>query len=195
MDRLKKTLNEIDKRGYKTYDYILGEYDFREFTLEVVHVQGDPFAAPSKITIFLPKKIQTMFLKNKNRRIAFADYLSRRFKEGIRRFAKLNRGSGSSGLILIDGGEQVVLERSACEIDEKGIVFRIFIADDALLPRISGISDKPFKKAVPFKSPSSLKVTFFLPGGKEITVIGNSFLVLLQIPHNFPKFPPNDVVK
>jgi len=235
MDRLKRTLNGIDKSGYKTYNYILGEYDFREFTLEVVCVQGDPFAAPSKISIFIPKKIQTIFLKNKIRRIAFADYLSRRFKEGIRRFTKLNRGSGSSGLILIEGGEQVVLERSACEIDEKGIVFRIFmglpaygrrisakdaeemffkeipdilnytinineeeaqsfvqiiedteylrgkleennlcafIADDALLPRISGISDKPLKKAVPFKSPSSLRVAFSLPGGKEITGMG-----------------------
>lgn len=235
MDRLKKTLNGIDKHGYKTYNYILGEYDFREFTLEIVHVQGDPFAAPSKITIFIPKKIQTIFLKNKIRRIAFADYLSRRFKEGIRRFAKLNRGSGSSGLIFIEGGEQVVLERSSCEIDEKGVIFRIFmglpaygrkisakdaeemffkeipdilnytinineketqtfvqiienaeylrdkleekglcafIADDALLPRISGISDKPLKKAVPFKSPPSLKVAFSLPDGKEISGMG-----------------------
>ena len=150
MDRLGKTLNEIDKRGYKTYDYILGEYDFREFTLEVVRVQGDPFAAPSKITIFIPKKIQTIFLKNKIRRIAFADYLSRRFKEGIRRFAKLNRGSGSSGLIFIEGGEQVVLERSACEIDEKGIVFRIFMGLPAYGRRISAKdADEMFFKEIP----------------------------------------------
>lgn len=47
-----------------------------------------------------------------------------------------------------------------------------FIADDALLPRISGISDKPLKKAVSFKSPSSLRVAFSLPGGKEITGMG-----------------------
>lgn len=61
MDRLKKTLSGIDKRGYKTYNYILGEYDFREFTLEVVCVQGDPFAAPSKISIFIPKKFKQYF--------------------------------------------------------------------------------------------------------------------------------------
>ena len=232
MDRLKKILKRIEKHGYKAYNDIIGKYKFHEFDLEIVHVQGDPFAAPSKITIFIPKKIQTIFLKNKIRRIAFADYLSRRFKEGIRRFAKLNRGSGSSGLIFIEGGEQVVLERSSCKIDEKGIIFRIFmglpaygrkisakdaeemffkeipnilgytininkketqifvqiienaeylrdkleekglcafIADDAILPRISGISDKPLKKAVPFKSPPSLKVAFSLPDGKEIS--------------------------
>ncbi|MCK4278652.1 MAG: ABC-ATPase domain-containing protein [Desulfurellaceae bacterium] len=232
MDRLKKILKRIEKHGYKAYNDIIGKYKFHEFDLEIVHVQGDPFATPSKITIFIPKKIQTIFLKNKIRRIAFADYLCRRFKEGIRRFAKLNRGSGSSGLIFIEGGEQVVLERSACEIDEKGIVLRIFmglpaygrrisakdaeemffkeipnilnytinineketqtfvqiienaeylrdklkekglcvfIADDAILPRLSGISDKPLKKAVPFKSPPSLKVVFSLPDGKEIS--------------------------
>ena len=232
MDRLKKILKRIEKHGYKAYNDIIGKYKFHEFDLEIVHVQGDPFATPSKITIFIPKKIQTIFLKNKIRRIAFADYLCRRFREGIRRFAKLNRGSGSSGLIFIEGGEQVVLERSACEIDEKGIVLRIFmglpaygrrisakdaeemffkeipnilnytinineketqtfvqiienaeylrdklkekglcvfIADDAILPRLSGISNKPLKKAVPFKSPPSLKVAFSLPDGKEIS--------------------------
>ena len=232
MDRLKKILKRIEKHGYKAYNDIIGKYKFHEFDLEIVHVQGDPFATPSKITIFIPKKIQTIFLKNKIRRIAFADYLCRRFKEGIRRFAKLNRGSGSSGLIFIEGGEQVVLERSSCKIDEKGIVLRIFmglpaygrrisakdaeemffkeipnilnytinineketqtfvqiienaeylrdklkekglcvfIADDAILPRLSGISDKPLKKAVPFKSPPSLKVVFSLPDGKEIS--------------------------
>jgi len=49
-----------------------------------------------------------------------------------------------------------------------------FIANDAILPRESGVSDQPLtlNKAVPFKSPRNKEVTFTLPNGLQITGMG-----------------------
>ena len=47
-----------------------------------------------------------------------------------------------------------------------------FIKDGSILPRESGISDKPLINAVPFKSPSSLKVSFETPHQGTVTGMG-----------------------
>ncbi|MDE7286221.1 MAG: ABC-ATPase domain-containing protein, partial [Lachnospiraceae bacterium] len=47
-----------------------------------------------------------------------------------------------------------------------------FIADGAILPRESGISERPMKGAVPFKSPDSLEVTLDLPNKGKVTGMG-----------------------
>lgn len=49
-----------------------------------------------------------------------------------------------------------------------------FIANGAILPRESGISDRPLdkNKAVPFESPKSLEVSFTLPNNGEVTGMG-----------------------
>lgn len=38
-----------------------------------------------------------------------------------------------------------------------------FVANGSILPRESGISDRPMKNAVPFTSPDSMEVTLELP--------------------------------
>ena len=38
-----------------------------------------------------------------------------------------------------------------------------FVGNGSILPRESGVSDKPMKNAVPFKSPESLSVTIETP--------------------------------
>jgi predicted ABC-class ATPase len=53
---LTETLNRIDGRGYKSYSEIRGRFDFDRFTLFVDHIQGDPFAAPSKLRIRVPAR-------------------------------------------------------------------------------------------------------------------------------------------
>lgn len=55
---------------------------------------------------------------------------------------------------------------------EKGLV--AFIADGAILPRSSGIDDRPMteKSVVPFESPPSLRVSFELPNAGEVTGMG-----------------------
>ena len=47
-----------------------------------------------------------------------------------------------------------------------------FVADGAILPRESGISERPMKGAVPFKSPDSLRVTLNLPNQGAVTGMG-----------------------
>lgn len=47
-----------------------------------------------------------------------------------------------------------------------------FIADGAVLPRESGISQKPMKGAVKFRSPESMRVEMDLPDGKTISGMG-----------------------
>lgn len=47
-----------------------------------------------------------------------------------------------------------------------------FIADGSILPRESGVSQKPLKGAVPFSSPENLAVEFSLPSGKKLRGMG-----------------------
>jgi predicted ABC-class ATPase len=57
-------------------------------------------------------------------------------------------------------------------LPEEGLV--AFVADGAILPRASGIDDRPMtgRGVVPFKSPPSLRISFSLPNGGEVTGMG-----------------------
>ncbi|MDI6601490.1 MAG: ABC-ATPase domain-containing protein [Thermoanaerobacteraceae bacterium] len=52
----------------------------------------------------------------------------------------------------------------------KGLI--AFVADGSILPRESGISEKPLKNAIPFKSPDTMRVSISLPYGGTITGMG-----------------------
>lgn len=47
------------------------------------------------------------------------------------------------------------------QMQERGLV--AFVANDAVLPRESGVSERPMKQAVPFCSPASMEVELLLP--------------------------------
>ena len=47
-----------------------------------------------------------------------------------------------------------------------------FVADGAILPRRSGVDDRPLTQALPFQSPASLRVSFDLPNGITVTGMG-----------------------
>ena len=70
--------------------------------------------------------------------------------------------------------EQVILvldqEYARKMLKEKGLV--AFVANGSVLPRESGVSDKPMKNAVKFKSPEKFEVTLKLPSGKEVSGMG-----------------------
>ena len=51
---LVSALGRIDGSGYKAYKSIAGRYDFGRFVLSIDHVQGDPFAAPSRVSVIVP---------------------------------------------------------------------------------------------------------------------------------------------
>lgn len=56
------------------------------------------------------------------------------------------------------------------ELPGRGLV--AFVADGAVLPRASGVDDRPMRDAVPFASPENLRVTVELPHGGTVTGMG-----------------------
>lgn len=226
-------LKRIDKKPYPAYKSLKGAYDFKGYTLVIDHVQGDPFAAPSRLHVSLSGKqsgIPKPYCDSREKRIAFADYCLRVFGKCVSSYSFQAKGSGKSGLISVSRCGQQVLDRSSCRIEpdgslllrmeigfpangrtinsrelikilydylpkavEKSLVFsnmneqkveqvlnlyedqmelrRIckekswigFVADGSILPRMSGVSERPMKDAVPFFSPESMKEEVTLP--------------------------------
>ena len=129
-NELRTILSRIDGRGYKAYKDIKGRYHFPNHDLYIDHVQGDPFAAPSKLRIRVSQtqaKLPTHLFQNPVRRIALEDFLVRRADLAIKNIVKGNRGSGKSGLVTIDCGGQEVLQRSAAVVTPEWVELRIYV--------------------------------------------------------------------
>ncbi len=125
---LKRILQKIDRKGYKAYKQIAGHYQFTDFELFIDHVQGDPFATPSKIRVRLLRRVADFpetLTRTPERRIAFQDYLIRQFYRAIQTISRGHRGTGKSGLFSIDVGAQEVLERTAVRITPQWVEARL----------------------------------------------------------------------
>lgn len=238
---LRNKLKSIDHRGYPAYKELKGQYDFKDYVLSIDHVQGDPFAAPSRLSV-LVKAVKAgfpaSFYDTHAKRVTLQDHLTRLFAAEVSGGSFQAKGSGKSGLLAVSRCGQQVLERTALKIKDGDIILRFeagfpangrtinareldkmlfdilpscvkkslyygninqnklkqaiclcedqqyireklkelslcaFIADGAVLPRESGISEKPMKGAVPFQSPVSLRVTLQLPNKGEVTGMG-----------------------
>jgi predicted ABC-class ATPase len=127
---LRDLLGKIDGRGYKAYKEIAGEYRFDEMELFVDHVQGDPFAAPSKIRLRVGQKvarIPSSLFDTEVRRVAAQDFIGRSVREAVWRIVKGRRGTGKSGRVEIDAGAQEVLERTAVVLNDRWVEARIHV--------------------------------------------------------------------
>ncbi len=232
MQELRRTLLRIDGRGYKAYKDIQGgRYRFGDFELVVDHVQGDPYAAPSRLRATVSWEVAGLpewALAGAPRRRAARDFLARAFREAARGLRDLS----------IDAGAQTVLDRSACLFTGEGIELRFFVdlpgagrrilgrkaaellvdrlpevvaracraerldlaalerhcaavedqvalraalepaglaafvADGSLLPRRSGVDDRPLTDGVAFESPESLRMTLEAPNAGPVTGMG-----------------------
>ena len=239
---LRELLNRIDHRGYPAYKDTRGSYQFDKYVLSIDHVQGDPFAAPSKVSVHVSGKaagFPTDLFQEKHKRIALQDFLLRKFSREAEAFTFKAKGSGKSGLMSVSRCGQEILERTACEIQQNGtVIIRMeigfpangrtinsrelikilfdflpgcvkkslfyaaldskavdknaklaedqqfirqelpklglaaFVANGAILPRESGVSDRPMRHAVPFQSPKSIEVSLDLPNYGTITGMG-----------------------
>lgn len=239
---LRQLLERIDHRGYPAYKETAGTYQCRTYQLVIDHVQGDPFASPSKISLIVDGKqasFPTESYAVAHRRIALQDLLTRTFYKEAEKYSFQAKGSGKSGLIQVSRPGQEILERSACQIRKDGtVVFHLavgfpangrtvnagelakilftylpacvrgallakaypeekirevtnladdqqsireqlreqglvaFVANGAILPRESGVSDRPMKGAVAFTSPSSCEVIMRLPHAGELRGMG-----------------------
>ena len=119
---LRSLLNRIDRRGYPAYKDTRGTYQFPNYILSIDHVQGVPFAAPSRLSILVKGRAAGFppeLYDRPHRRIALQDQLTRRFGAAAERFSFQAKGSGQSGLIAVSRCGQEVLERTACRLDPK----------------------------------------------------------------------------
>ncbi len=240
---LQEILRRIDHRGYPAYKDTAGSYQFGNYVLGIDHVQGDPFAAPSKASVHVGGNkagFPAEMIREKHTRTALEDALIRRFGREILQYSHKAKGSGKSGILSVSRPGQEVLRRSACEINPdngdvtvrleigfpangrtinagelKKILFQFlpecvqrslfyhnsdkkhlkdvmelaqdqqhirhqlekrglaaFVADGAILPRESGVSDRPMKQAVPFYSPESMTVVLTLPNKGPVRGMG-----------------------
>jgi predicted ABC-class ATPase len=128
-ESLKTTLLELDGRNYITYRDIKGIYQFSEFTLIIDHVQGDPFASPTKIIVKVPHAIAGFANSLYNtpiRSLALRDFLVRRFEEKSKELSAF-RGTGRSGLISIIRTGPEILERTAILLNSEGLEVRFLV--------------------------------------------------------------------
>ena len=238
---LKTMLASIHRKSYPAYKDLRGIYSFGDYTLSIDHVQGDPFAAPSSLSVKIPLKtagFPAHYYKERHTRIALQDYLNRQFEQQVYHFSFRAKGSGKSGLISVSRCGQEILDRTACEITDTDVTARFtvgfpangrtinapelekilfeflpvcvrksflyknqnaktvenvfflaedqqfireelkkrklaaFVADNAILPRQSGVSDKPLSDCVPFTSPDSMRTELTLPHKGKITGMG-----------------------
>jgi len=131
MKKLQALLTKIDGKGYKAYKSLQGEYQFKDYRLIIDHVQGDPFADPSRIRIVVPgdrAEFPEELHSNAIRRIALEDYLGRAVETAIKHHVKGQRGSGKSGQISIATSGQQVLQRNALLIGKEGVEARLQLA-------------------------------------------------------------------
>lgn len=239
---LREQLKRIDHRSYPAYKELRGQYDFGDYILSIDHVQGDPFAAPSRLSVLVSGSragFPAELFDTMPKRITLQDQLTRAFGRTIQKGSFQAKGSGKSGLLSVSRCGQQVLERTALRIAGDGAItlrfeagfpasgrtiqagelgkmlFTIlpegvrsslfyeradreklkravrlcenqqfirekleelslcaFVADGSILPRESGVSERPMKGAVPFQSPETLRITLALPDGSKISGMG-----------------------
>ena len=128
MRRLKQLLSGIDRQSYQAYKTLKGVYRYPDFTLSIDHVQGDPFAEPSRISVRMPMQ-QAGYPKQlwatPVRRVALEDFVARALRTAIRERVRGGRGTGKSGLVEICAGGQQVLRRNAVILNANAVEARL----------------------------------------------------------------------
>ncbi|HSG48243.1 MAG TPA: ABC-ATPase domain-containing protein [Longimicrobiales bacterium] len=122
-DDLRATLVRLDGRGYPAYKDIRGRWELPDFHLSVDHVQGDPFAAPSRVSAHLPPEtagLDPWLLGNEARRLGVAAWLAAAFSRGAE--GRHAEGSGKSGDVRMASPGQLVLPQTAVRVRPDGAV-------------------------------------------------------------------------
>ncbi|MEQ9400163.1 MAG: ABC-ATPase domain-containing protein [Longimicrobiales bacterium] len=140
-EELAARLRAIDGRGYKAYLDIKGAWEFDDFTLHVEHVQGDPYAAPSRVRITLPPDVAALpasAWRTRPRALGTAACLARAFA-ATARTASSRRGTGRSGTIRMDApGQQVMLQTAVHVYDDGAVEARFQVGLPARGRRVLG---------------------------------------------------------
>jgi len=152
-NKLSQTLAKMEGKPYPAYKAIKGRYQYQDYELLIDHVQGDPFAIPSKVRVRIP--ISTAGFPedtyhNECRDVALCDFLARRFYHSIKKHNTQKQGSGKSGAIEIDRPGQEVLKTSSMVIIDGCIETRFLVGLPAFGRRIAGkIASHMFSEIFP----------------------------------------------
>lgn len=117
---LKKILGRIDGRGYKAYKDLQGQYNLNGFIFFLDHVQGDPYAPPSRCRVRVPMKMAGFpadLFADRAGKTGLEDYLTRSFDRAVRSSAAAGNKEKLSNAFYIDAGRQEILERSALVVE------------------------------------------------------------------------------
>lgn len=121
---LRARLAALDGRGYPAYRSLAGPWRLGAWLLVLDHVQGDPFAEPSRVRLRAPAAalgLPSWAYETATRRVATADYLHRALARALARHSAV-RGSGHSGQLRVPLPSQAVLRRSTVQLDPEGTV-------------------------------------------------------------------------
>lgn len=129
-EELRQQLRSINRKSYPAYKGLKGLYHFGNYILSIDHVQGDPFASPSHVSIQISHRdagFPVEYYKDTLTGTTLCDYLTRQFEKQVSQYRFRAKGSGKSGLLTVSHCGQEILSRTACEITEKGITARFFV--------------------------------------------------------------------
>lgn len=127
IEELRRVLQRIDHKSYGMYKSLAGAYDCGKYVLHIDHVQGDPFASPSRLRFEIRKNNHSFpeeYWQDKHRRLALEDQVLRRFNGFLRKMDRGTKGSGKSGRITTCRTGQKVLERIAVVFSENKVELR-----------------------------------------------------------------------
>lgn len=129
-EELRQQLRSINRKSYPAYKGLKGLYHFGNYILSIDHVQGDPFASPSHVSIQISHRdagFPVEYYKDTLTGTTLCDYLTRQFEKQVSQYSFRAKGSGKSGLLTVSHCGQEILSRTSCEITEKGITARFFV--------------------------------------------------------------------
>ncbi|MFQ7629644.1 MAG: ABC-ATPase domain-containing protein [Mediterraneibacter sp.] len=129
-EELRQQLRSINRKSYPAYKGLKSLYHFGNYILSIDHVQGDPFASPSHVSIQISHRdagFPVEYYKDTLTGTTLCDYLTRQFEKQVSQYSFRAKGSGKSGLLTVSHCGQEILSRTACEITEKGITARFFV--------------------------------------------------------------------
>ncbi len=123
-ERLAQLCRRIEGRPYPAWRDLLGVWRLGRLRLRVDHIQGDPYAAPSRVRVRLQPGLSPAICVDDAGRLAAADWLLRRFVSVLdqRRDGGRGAGSGRSGELDVYRPGPEVLRRTAVHVDVDGTV-------------------------------------------------------------------------
>jgi predicted ABC-class ATPase len=120
----------LDGKGYKFYKNLQGKsFPYGLFLLTFEHVQGDPFAAPSRLSIKVDLPAAGFSSSHYNtslRKLALEDHLLREVDQRVKKCRGRIKGSGRSGEVAVQPPGQKIIRRSGMQIKKEGLILTLF---------------------------------------------------------------------